>query len=77
MLKVTGPWTHAGTYTSLETVIKHHLGPQSAIDNFDESQLTQSDIQNLDKLKANAQLAPDSANLEIDRVLLHGFQTQR
>jgi len=63
-VEVTGPWTHAGAYTSLEAVIKHHLDPKDAIANFDESQLTQLGIQNLDILKENAQPALDAANLE-------------
>ncbi len=38
-VEVTGPWSHAGAYTSLESVIKHHLDPASAIANYDTSLL--------------------------------------
>lgn len=56
-VEVTGPWTHAGAYTSLEAVVRHHLDPQFAINNFDYNQLAQSGIQNLDKMTANTQKA--------------------
>lgn len=36
----TGPWGHAGAYTTLENVVKHHLNPQSALDNYDFSQIS-------------------------------------
>lgn len=35
----TGPWGHAGAYTSLEGVVRHHLNPQLAFDNYDLNQL--------------------------------------
>ena len=35
----TGPWGHAGAYTSLEGVVRHHLNPQQAFDNYDLNQL--------------------------------------
>lgn len=35
----TGPWGHAGAYTSLEAVVRHHLNPQLAFDNYDLAQL--------------------------------------
>ena len=35
----TGPWGHAGAYTSLEAVIRHHLDPQAAFDAYDDLQL--------------------------------------
>ena len=62
----TGPWGHAGAYTSLEAVIRHHLDPQAAFDAYDDLQLDVSirdsgqtvdmpfNTQNaLDKLAAN------------------------
>jgi len=55
--EVTGPWGHAGAYTSLKAVIKHHLNPKKAIENYDFSQLTQTGIQNLDSLKQNTNKA--------------------
>jgi len=36
---VTGPWGHAGAYSTLEAVVRHHLNPQAALDNFDLTQL--------------------------------------
>ena len=35
----TGPWGHAGAYTTLEGVVRHHLNPQLAFDNYDVNQL--------------------------------------
>jgi cytochrome c peroxidase len=58
----TGPWGHAGAYTSLEAVIRHHLDPQAAFDSYVFDQLDASiqiddmlfNTQNaLDKLAAN------------------------
>ena len=62
--EVTGPWSHAGAYISMEAVIKHHLNPQNSIDNYDESQLSQIGVQNLAKMKVNTQKAIDTANFE-------------
>jgi len=39
---VTGPWGHSGAYTTLEAVIRHHLDPQAALDNYDFNQLEAS-----------------------------------
>ncbi len=36
---VTGPYGHAGGYTELQDVIRHHLNPREAIENYDLSQL--------------------------------------
>ena len=53
----TGPWGHAGGYTSLEAVVRHHLNPQQAIDNFDFSQLDPA-VQ-VSNMTANTQKALD------------------
>jgi cytochrome c peroxidase len=53
----TGPWGHDGAYTSLIEVIKHHLNPQQAVDNYDYSQISPN-VQAFDMLK-NTQLALD------------------
>ena len=58
-VEVTGPWSHAGAYTSLTAVVKHHLNPAAAVANYNPSQLNQTGIQNLDKWKANTQKALD------------------
>lgn len=55
--EVYGPWGHAGGYTSLEAVVKHHSNPQAAIDNYDFNQIDNS-IQAED-MKENSQLAVD------------------
>jgi len=41
-VEVYGPWGHAGGYTSLEAVVKHHSNPQAAIDAYDFNQLESS-----------------------------------
>lgn len=64
-VEVTGPWSHAGAYTSLEAVVKHHLNPALAIRNYDYSQLSQLGIQHLDKIEANAE--PALNKLDADR----------
>lgn len=54
----TGPWGHAGGHTSLNAVVKHHVNPQQAIDNYDFNQLDSS-IQAVD-MKTNTQFAMDT-----------------
>ncbi|MCR9258171.1 MAG: hypothetical protein NXH95_00475 [Pseudomonadaceae bacterium] len=36
---VTGPYGHAGGYNSISDVIRHHLNPRRAIENYDTTQL--------------------------------------
>ncbi len=62
---VTGPWSHAGAYTSLEAVVRHHLNPQQALDDYDFSQLT-NDIQ-VNDMRVNTQFAVDQ--LEANRAV--------
>ncbi|CAA6825572.1 MAG: Cytochrome-c peroxidase [uncultured Sulfurovum sp.] len=62
----TGPWSHAGAYTSLEAVVRHHLNPSQAIQNYDLTQLTQVGIQNIDSITAKAE--PMLKKLTEDRV---------
>ncbi len=54
-VEVTGPWGHAGGYTSLEAVVRHHLNPAQALDNYDYSQLDPA-IQT-DDMQVNTQFA--------------------
>lgn len=54
----TGPWGHAGGYTSLKAIVKHHLNPQAAINNYNFNQLDSS-VQ-ATTMKANTQLAMDT-----------------
>lgn len=51
----TGPWGHAGGYTRLEAVVRHHLNPQHAIDNYDFNQL--DPLIRIDRMTANTQKA--------------------
>ena len=59
-VEVTGPWGHAGAYTSLEAVVRHHLNPQFAVDHYDYNQLDSS-VQAADML-VNTQFALDKLN---------------
>ena len=57
----TGPWGHAGAYTTLEAVIRHHLDPQAAFDSYDISQLEASIVSSgqTDDMQLNTQNALD------------------
>jgi cytochrome c peroxidase len=57
-VEMTGPWNHVGSYTSLEAVVRHMLNPQSAIDNYDYTQIDAA-IDASD-MAANTQLAMDT-----------------
>jgi cytochrome c peroxidase len=35
---LTGPWSHAGAYTTLEGVVRHHLNPVSALNSYNTAQ---------------------------------------
>ncbi|MCK5901511.1 MAG: hypothetical protein KAG28_00055 [Cocleimonas sp.] len=54
-VEMTGPWGHAGAYTTLNGMVKHMLNPQLAIEHYDFSQLEQS-IQTVD-MKTNTRFA--------------------
>ncbi len=43
-VELTGPWTHAGAYTTLRGVVEHYRNPSQALRDYDSSQL-RSDIQ--------------------------------
>jgi len=57
-VEMTGPWNHVGSYTSLEAVVRHHLNPQNAIDNYDYTQIDAA-IDASD-MATNTQLAMDT-----------------
>lgn len=38
-VELTGPWMHAGAYTSLEAAVRHHADPDASLRSFDSSQL--------------------------------------
>jgi cytochrome c peroxidase len=65
-VEVTGPWGHSGAYTSLEGVVRHHLDPATAVENYDFTQLSQPGIQVNNMLtntrKALAKLQQDAAD---------------
>lgn len=56
-VEVTGPWGHAGAYTTLEQVIRHYIDPVSALINYDYNQLDNG-IQ-ISNTAANTQYALD------------------
>ena len=57
----TGPWGHAGAYTTLEAVIRHHIDPQAAFDTYDINQLEATIISSgqTDDMIVNTQNALD------------------
>ncbi|MGB5642867.1 MAG: cytochrome c peroxidase [Gammaproteobacteria bacterium] len=61
----TGPWGHAGAYTSLEAVIRHHLDPQTAVNTYDFNQLEASIVSSgqTDDMLINTQKALDKLAL--------------
>ena len=50
-VSATGPWSHAGAYTTLQAMILHHLNPAVAIDNYNFEQIDPSI--NADTMTAN------------------------
>lgn len=57
-VEVTGPYGHAGAYTSLHNVIRHHGDPEGSVVNFDLNQL-EPGIQ-ADNLQTNTRFALDT-----------------
>ncbi|MGB5039007.1 MAG: cytochrome-c peroxidase, partial [Blastocatellia bacterium] len=55
---LTGPWGHAGAYDSLEAVIRHHLDPTAALEQYDSSQAVLPSRPDLDALDLIAFLDP-------------------
>ncbi len=39
----TGPWGHNGAYATLEGIVRHHLDPLTALDNWDRTQVIMPD----------------------------------
>lgn len=62
-VEVTGPWGHAGGFTSLEATVRHMFNPASEMANYDFSQLNPT-LQAADML-TNTQFALDQ--LELNR----------
>jgi cytochrome c peroxidase len=63
-VEVTGPWGHAGAYTTLEGMVGHMLNPREAVENYNFSQLNPT-IQAADML-TNTEFA--LVQLEANRV---------
>lgn len=70
----TGPYGHSGAYTSLKAIIKHHLNPQKALDEYDYNQLSQPGIQNLGKLNINTQKALNADSFKLQPLALSETQ---
>ncbi len=64
-VEVTGPWGHAGAYTTLENMVRHMLNPAEAIANYDFSQLDANANLQIENMLTNTQLALDQ--LEANR----------
>ena len=65
-VEVTGPWGHAGGYTSLENMVRHMLNPADSIANYDFSQLDANANIQFSNLLTNTQFALDQ--LESNRI---------
>lgn len=53
----TGPWGHAGSYTTLENMVRHMLNPAEAIANYDFTQLDANANIQFSNLLTNTQFA--------------------
>ncbi len=73
-VEVTGPWSHAGAYTSLTAVVKHHINTAEAINNYDVQQLGQEGIRNLDLLQENSLEAYHADNFALQEIQLSEMQ---
>ena len=73
-VEVTGPWSHAGSYTTLEDVIKHHSNAANAIENFDDTQLVAEGVSNLDKMQENTLEALNFSSFELETLNLSDMQ---
>ena len=69
-VEMTGPWGHSGAYTTLESIIQHHIKPQESVANYDVGQLSQLGVQHLDKLQVNTQKALDHSNFSLTELSL-------
>ena len=56
---LTGPWGHAGSYNSLEAVVRHHLDPETSFDNYDASQRVLPSRRYLNRLDLKVMNGPD------------------
>jgi cytochrome c peroxidase len=58
-VEVTGPWGHAGAYTTLENMVRHMLNPAEAIANYDYTQLDSNANVQFANMVTNTQFALD------------------
>jgi cytochrome c peroxidase len=77
---VTGPWSHAGAYHDLIDVIRHHLNPRLAVENYDLTQLepgtqtnnlfvnTMEAVEQLENLRAQGQSRLQEVNLTDEQI---------
>lgn len=73
----TGPWGHAGAYTSLEAVVRHHINPQQALNQYNWDQLNQPGIQHLSQMKSNTQDALNYWNFALTPQTLSNNQVNQ
>ena len=73
-VEVTGPWSHAGAYATLDAVIKHHSNADNAITNFDYTQLEFEGVSNLDKMEDNTREALGADNFDLKTLNLSDMQ---
>ena len=79
---LTGPWGHAGAYNDLRAVIKHHLNPAQALENYDQSQVImpyRRDLSAIDFAVMNDEYSRNSllSNLDIENQELSEQQIDR
>ena len=72
-VEVTGPWGHAGSYTSIRQIVRHYINPVAALRNYDYSQLDPS-IQ-VANTATNTQAALDKIeqDLQAGRLTVQNF----
>ncbi len=76
-VEVTGPWGHAGAYTSLEQIVRHYIDPAAALRHYDFSQLDPS-IQ-VTNTGTNTQAALDKIeqDLQAGRLTIQGVDLSK
>lgn len=79
---LTGPWGHDGAYNDLRSLIKHHLNPAQALENYDQSQVImpyRRDLSGLDFAVMNDEYSRNAllSNLDIQNVDLSEEQIDR
>ena len=79
---LTGPWGHAGAYNDLRQAVVHHLNPQEALNNYDETQNImpyRRDLSSLDYAVMNDEYSRNAllSNLDIENVNLSEQQIDR